>query len=159
MLGTSGGVKSLEDTTLGNPHQSSRVQAVVDWFGPTDFLKMDEQLNESGVEHLMRHSASQSPEAELLSKDLKDVPELVKEADPESYVSSDDPPFFIQHGLDDNLVPYQGSVVLARKLGKFLGYRKVFLELFSATGHGGDAFGTKENLNRVFSFLDTYLKQ
>jgi len=107
----------------------------------------------------MQHSDCQSPEAELLGKNLKDVPELVKEADPESYISSDAPPFLIQHGLEDNLVPYQGSVLLARRLGKVLGYKRVFLELFPATGHGGEAFRTEENLNRVFSFLDKYLKQ
>ncbi len=62
MLGTSGEVKSLENLTLGNPDQSSRVQAVVDWFGPTDFLRMDAQLKESGVENPQLHSVLDSPE-------------------------------------------------------------------------------------------------
>jgi hypothetical protein len=31
----------------------------------------------------MQHSVCQSPEAEILGKDLKDVPELVKEAHPD----------------------------------------------------------------------------
>jgi acetyl esterase/lipase len=158
MLGTSGDVKDLDDLTLGNPAQSSRVQAVVDWFGPTNFLKMDEQLRESGVENPQSHSVPDSPESELIGKNLEDAPQLVNESNPETYVSSDDPPFFIQHGLEDNLVPYQGSVLLARKLGKMLGYKKVSLELFSATRHGGEAFGTEENLNKVFTFLDKYLQ-
>ena len=49
MLGTSAGVETLEDRSMGNPDQPSNIQAVVDWFGPTDFLKMDEQLAESGL--------------------------------------------------------------------------------------------------------------
>lgn len=159
LLGTSGDVKELEDSTLGNPDQPSSVQAVVDWFGPTDFLKMDEQLKESGVENPMRHSVPESPESELIGKNLEDAPKLVKESNPETFVSSDDPPFLIQHGLEDNLVPYQGSVLLARKLGKVLGYKKVSLELFPGTRHGGEAFVTEENLNRVFTFLDRYLKK
>jgi acetyl esterase/lipase len=159
VLGTSGDVKSLEDLTLGNPDQSSRVQVVIDWFGPTDFLRMDEHLKESGVENPQRHSISDSPESELIGKNLEDAPELVKESNPETYVSPDDPPFFIQHGLEDNLVPYQGSVQLARKLGKILGYKQVSLELFPATRHGGEAFLTEENINRVFTFLDRYLKE
>lgn len=159
LLGTSGSVKSLEDSTLGNLDQSSQVQAVVDWFGPTDFLKMDEQLKESGVANPFRTSTPNSPASLLLGKNLEDVPELAKEADPDTYISADAPPFFIQHWLEDNMVPYQGSVLLARKLGNVLGYEKVFLELFPANGHGGPAFGTKENLNRVFTFLDKYLKQ
>ena len=36
LLGTTGGVKEFEGTR-GNLEQSSRVQAVVDWFGPADF--------------------------------------------------------------------------------------------------------------------------
>ena len=44
MLGVSAGIPELEDLSLGNPDQPSNVQAVVSWFGPTDFLKMDEQL-------------------------------------------------------------------------------------------------------------------
>ena len=39
LLGTSGDVKDLEGTQ-GETDPSSRVQAVVDWFGPTDVAKM-----------------------------------------------------------------------------------------------------------------------
>jgi acetyl esterase/lipase len=42
MAGVSAGIAGLEDVALGNPDQPSHVQAVVDWFGPTDFLKMEE---------------------------------------------------------------------------------------------------------------------
>src|SRR5262245_50032586 len=39
LLGTSGDVDELEGEA-GNLDQSSRVQVVVDWFGPTDFTRM-----------------------------------------------------------------------------------------------------------------------
>jgi len=157
LVGTSGDVKALEDPSQGNPEQSSRVQAVVNWFGPTDFLKMDDHLKASGVKKPMKHSTPDSPESKLIGKNLEDAPELVKEANPDSYVSADDPPFLIQHGLEDNLVPYQGSVILVRKLGDVLGHENVSLELFPATRHGGPAFGSEENLERVFRFLDKHL--
>ena len=48
MLGTSAGVKELEDFSLGNPDQPCDIQAVVDWFGPTNFLTMDVLLTERG---------------------------------------------------------------------------------------------------------------
>jgi acetyl esterase/lipase len=158
LLGTSGGVQELEDFSLGNPGQSSRVQAVVDWFGPTDFLKMDEQLKESGVKNPQTHSIPDSPESELIGKNLEDAPELVRAANPETYVTPDDPPFFIQHGLIDNLVPYQQSVSLAEKLEQVIGKDKVTLEILPETGHGGPNFHTPQNLNKVFGFLDKYLK-
>jgi acetyl esterase/lipase len=159
MVGTSGDVKELEDLSQGNPEQSSRIQAVVDWFGPTDFLRMDEHLKASGVAKPMPHSTPDSPESKLLGKNLEEAPELVKAANPCTYISADDPPFLIQHGMEDNLVPYQGSVGLARKLGDVLGYDKVSLELFAATRHGGPAFGSEENLDRVYRFLDKHLKE
>jgi len=159
LVGTSGDVKALEDLSQGNPEESSRVQAVVDWFGPTDFLKMDDHLKASGVKMPMKHSTPDSPESKLLGKNLEDAPELVKEADPDTYVSSDDPPFLIQHGLEDNLVPYQGSVLLARNLGDVLGHENVSLELFPATRHGGPAFGSEENLERVYRYLDKHLME
>jgi len=159
MLGTSGNVKELDDLSLGNPSQSSLVHAVVDWFGPTDFLKMDEQLKESKVKNPQIHSISDSPESELIGKNLSDAPELVQFANPETYITSDDPPFFIQHGLIDNLVPYQQSVNLAKKLVAVIGKEKVTIELLPETGHGGPNFEKPENIEKVFRFIDKYCKQ
>ena len=108
----------------------------------------------------MHHSIAGSPESNLLGKNIVQVPELVEEADPTTWVSSDDAPFFIHHGIEDNLVPYQVSVILALKLGKSLCSDIVHMELFPATGHGNwSAFYTKENIDKIFSFLDFYLKE
>ena len=41
MLGTTGGVKELEGSSLGSTGVSSRVQAVCDWCGPSDFTVID----------------------------------------------------------------------------------------------------------------------
>jgi acetyl esterase/lipase len=158
LLGTSGDVKELEDLMMGNSDYSSCVQAVIDWFGPTDFLKMDEQLKESMVKNPQVHSTPDSPESELIGKNLTDAPELVRAANPETYITPDDPPFFIQHGQIDNLVPYQQSVNLASKLSAIIGTKKVTLELFPESGHGGPAFSTEQNINKVFVFLNQYIK-
>ncbi len=158
LLGTSGDVKNLEDLSQGNPLQSSRVQAVVDWFGPTDFLKMDDQLKESNVKNAQTHLLPNSPESELIGKNLIEAPNLVKNANPETYVSKDDPPFFIEHGKIDHLVPYQQSVNLAKSLSSVIGKDKVTLEILENNDHGGPGFTTKSNLDKVFTFLDRYLK-
>jgi acetyl esterase/lipase len=158
LLGTSGDIIELEDPIMGNPDHSSRVQAVVDWFGPTDFLKMDEQLKESMVKNPQVHSVPDSPESLLIGKNITDAPELVRSTNPETYITPDDPPFFIQHGQIDNLVPYQQSVNLASKLSAIIGTEKVTLELFPDSGHGGTAFSNEQNLNKIFVFLDRYMK-
>ena len=158
LLGTSGSVQELEDLTMGNPAKSSRIQAVVDWFGPTDFLKMDSQLKESKVKNPQLHSIPDSPESELIGKNLTDAPDFVRIANPETYVTTDDPPFFIQHGAIDHLVPYQQSANLASKLESVIGKEKVTFELLENNDHGGPGFTTEQNINKVFTFLDQHLK-
>jgi acetyl esterase/lipase len=86
LLGTSGDVKELEGKG-GNPEQSSRVQAVVDWFGPTDFLQMGGS-----------HNDAKSPESQLLGGAVQENKEKAAKANPITYVSKDDPPFLIMHG-------------------------------------------------------------
>ena len=158
LIGTSGNVRELEDLSMGNPTQSSRVLAVVDWFGPTDFLKMDEQLKASGVKNPQTHSIPDSPESQLIGKNLADAPELVRKVNPETYITPDDPPFLIQHGRIDHLVPYQQSENLAAKLTSVIGKDKVTFELLENNDHGGPGFTTDQNINKVFTFLDKYLK-
>lgn len=157
LAGTSGDVKELEDMSMGNANQSSRVMAVVDWFGPTNFLLMDEQLKETGNGKPDKSEAN-SMLSKVLGQKITEIPEKVKMANPESYITSDDPPFLIQHGTKDPIVPTQQSVLFYEKLVKVLGKEKVTLHLLEGVHHGGKEFETPENLQIVFSFLDKILK-
>lgn len=157
LAGTSGGVKELEDLNLGNAAYSSNVQAVVDWFGPTDFLMMDPQLKETG-NGTPDHSEANSPESRVLGQKITEIPAKVKLANSETYITKDDPPFFIEHGTKDHLVPTQQSENFYEKLVAILGEQKVTLTLLEGAGHGGPQFESKENLDAVFNFLDTTLK-
>jgi acetyl esterase/lipase len=160
MLGVSAGVEELEDLTLGNPEQPSTVQAVVVWFGPTDFLKMDEQLRERGMppQPGMEHSSANSPESLLLGARITEVPDLVRAANPETYITSSAPPFFLQHGTHDDTVPVQQSIHFASKLVEVLGGEKVRLELLEGAGHADPQFETAENVRKVLDFLDEHLR-
>lgn len=160
MLGTSAGVQELEDLTLGNAEQRSDVQAVVAWFAPTDFLKMDEQLTESGLPPVagMEHSAADSPESLLLGEQITKIPELVKAANPETYVTSSAPPSFLEHGTMDDVVPVQSSISLAAKLEQVLGKKRVKLELLEGAGHGDPRFDAPENVKKVLNWLDQRLR-
>lgn len=111
MLGTSGDVEALEGS-LGWNDRSSRVQAVVDFFGPTNFIAMTEQPSR------MDHAAPDSPESQLIGGPVLEHPERVRSVDPFTYVSADDPPFLIVHGDEDPLVPRHQSVILAEALDK-----------------------------------------
>ncbi len=160
MAGVTAGIVELEDMSLGNPQQAAHVQAVVDWFGPTDFLKMDEQLTASGLkpEPGEEHSGPDSPESRLLGRQITLAPELVRAANPESYIRPGAPPFLIQHGTRDGTVPFQQSVNMAEKLTRVLGKEKVERNLLDGAGHGGPEFQTPENIRKVFNFLNRHLK-
>lgn len=160
MLGTSAGVIELEDLSLGNPSQPCNVQAVVAWFGPTDFLKMDEQLAESGMPSPpgMEHNAADSPESLLLGEQITKIPDKVQAANPETYILPTAPPFFLQHGTQDALVPFQQSVNLAAKLERVLGKDNVTLELLQGAGHADPRFESPENVKKVLDWLDRILK-
>ena len=160
MLGVSAHVLELQDPSLGNADQPCHVQAVVTWFGPTDFLKMDEYLIERGLTSLpgMEHNAADSPESLLLGQKITEVPGRVKAANPETYITTDSPPFFIQHGVQDPVVPVQMSIHLAAKLEQVIGKDKVRLELLESAGHGDPQFETPENVKKVLDWLDQHLK-
>ena len=157
LAGTSGDVKELEDLSLGNANQTSRVQAVVDWFGPTNFLLMDGQLKETG-NGKSDHSDVNSPESKLMGQKITEIPSKVQLANPETYITKDDPPFLIEHGTKDQLVPTQQSINFAAKLTPVLGKEKVTIHLLEDARHGGPQFETKENLELVFQFLNAVLK-
>ena len=143
MVGTAGGVKEFEvGENLG---VSSRVQAVVDWYGPTDFLQMD-----------LAHHRPDSPEARLLGCPIDACADQVQAASPISYIDPGDPPFFIQHGTADGTVPHGQSQLLHDAL-RLRGVTSMFQPIDGA-GHGGGPFETPGNLAQIDGFLDTFLK-
>ena len=160
MLGTSAGVPELEDLRMGNQDQPNHVQAVVSWYGPTNFLKMDEQLAASGLapEAGRRHNGTNSPESLLLGRKITRTPARVKASNPETYIQPTTPPFFLQHGTKDAIVPVQQSIEFAEKLVKAIGSQKVRLELLKGAEHADPRFESPENVKKVLDFLDQHLK-
>ena len=161
MLGTSAGIPELEDLGMGNPEQPSNVQVVVSWFGPTDFLKMDEQLAANGFypPEDQLHNGENSPESLLLGQKITEIPERVKAANPETYIKLGNPPFYLQHGTNDCVVPVQQSINFAKKLSKVLGEDQVKLELIQEAEHADPRFESPENVKKVLDFLDRYLNK
>jgi len=81
LLGTAGGVEEFD---VGpNTGVSSRVQAVCDFFGPTDFAKM------SRFWSTMDHDAPDSPESKLIGGPVQEHKDNVQRANPITYVTKD----------------------------------------------------------------------
>ncbi|MFB3788642.1 MAG: alpha/beta hydrolase fold domain-containing protein [bacterium] len=145
MLGVTGGVAEFEKG--GNLDQSSRVQAVCDWFGPTDFTLMNKFPGD------MDHDAPDSPESQLIGGPVQENKEKAQRANPISYVTADDPPFLIMHGDQDPLVPIHQSELLdaaLRQAGAAVTFHAV-----QGAGHG---FQEPKLDRMVLEFFDRHLK-
>jgi acetyl esterase/lipase len=151
-VGTSGDVKEMEGD-LGNPGVSSRVQAVVDWFGPTDFTLMASQ---SGPRSMIQHDNANSPESNLLGGPVQEKRDLAKTANPLTYVNKDCPPFLIMHGDNDQVVPLGQSVILAKALVD--AGVEVTMKTIAGAGHEGPQFRSAESQRLVGEFLNRHLK-
>ncbi len=132
---------------------SSRVQAVCDWYGPTDLLSMP--ANVLGNGRTLEDLAS-SNGAKLLGKTVRDDPELAKQASALYHVSPDDPPFLIMHGEEDPAVPLDQSSRLYAALQDSKVASK--LHVVAGAGHGGKEFQTPDIRQTIVEFFDGVLR-
>lgn len=150
LLGTSGGEASFETDT--NFDFSSRVNLVIDWFGPTELHLMNKHAVPGST---MDHDAPNSPESRLVGGPIQEKPfiSIARKASPVSYVSADDPGFLIVHGDQDKLVSYKQSVVLHRALLK--AGVKSDLQIVKGGNHGFRLGEKKADLlaQEAFEFL------
>jgi acetyl esterase/lipase len=145
MLGTTGKEDGFEGKG-GNPDQSSRVQAVVSFFGPTNFITKDwsDEVEKTFL-------------IPLLGASYKEKPALYKKVSPIAYVTKDSPPFLFFHGTKDTLVGLRHSKELAAKLKK-AGVSAKVVEL-EGGGHGNWSQKTwSQTLEQTVAFFDKTLK-
>lgn len=153
LLGTSGGVADLEGSVGGNGEYSSRVSAVVDWYGPSDLTTIDAQALPCST---LDGSLASAPHNKLIGCVNATCPEAARRASPVSYVSADDPPFFVVHGTNDCVVPPLQSQELHDALVA-AGVPST-LTFLQGAGHGGAVFTDATYLPRLEAFLDARLK-
>ncbi|MCX6093472.1 MAG: alpha/beta hydrolase fold domain-containing protein [Candidatus Bipolaricaulota bacterium] len=146
MLGVTDGSEGLEGTS-GDLSLSSRVQAVVDYYGPTD-LTVFGQTPDPAILAFLDGTCAQEPLA-------------CWQASPIKYASSDDPPFLIVHGTNDARVPFQQSVAFRDAL-QAVGVEVEFLALEGA-GHGwwtnsaADRYYYETALSAAVAFFSKHL--
>ena len=137
----------------GEEATSSRVQAVCDWFGPSELMTMPP--NNVGNGRTAEDGAN-SNGAKLLGATVREVPKLAADASGIDHVTSDDPPFLIMHGDKDPGVPLEQSQKLhARLVNVGVGSR---LHVVEGAGHGGKQFSTDESRSLVAQFFKRTLK-
>ncbi|MFV0446128.1 MAG: serine hydrolase, partial [Planctomycetaceae bacterium] len=150
LLGTTGDVAELEGTVGGNLDQSSRVDAVIDYFGPTDFILRSKT-------HPERANAPESGTAKLLGGGADQQTELARLASPVTHVTPDDPPMLVLHGDKDKTVYLDQSLRLQevyRQAGLPLALR-----IIKGAGHGGNRLFSGPQREPVVDFLDRELRR
>jgi len=148
LIGTSGDVKEFD--VGANLDQSSRVQAVCDYYGPTDFTVFVTTPNYES------HATDSSPEAKLIGGAVMQNKDKAARVNPITYVGKDDPPFLIVHGDKDGTVPLNQSQLLFEALKK--SEVSAHFHTIHGAGHGGPGFAGKNIDDMVSTFFDERLK-
>jgi acetyl esterase/lipase len=146
LLGTAADVKEFD--VGAHLDQSSKVQAVVDFFGPAELHTMGREWS------TMKHDEPDSPESRLLGGPIQENLEKSRKASPMTYVSKNAPPFLIVHGDKDPLVPYDQSV----RFEKALKEAGVEVSFYTVKGGGHGGFRDPAVDERVAEFFDKRLK-
>ncbi len=131
-------------------NKDSLVQAVIDYYGPTDLAAF---ATTPGFE---RHGDASSPESLLLGGKVSEKLDMAKKANPITFVSKSDPPFYVVHGSADRTVsPNQSELLIAalKKTGV-----PVESEVLEGAGHGGRQFTEAGLLDRLGAWLGKVLK-
>jgi acetyl esterase/lipase len=154
MLATTSDRPEFEGLELGNPQFSSAVKAVVDFYGPTDLLKMDEQ--KLPCYPGLSANASYMPPSLLMGCPIQQCREKTATSNPINYIEPTDPPFLIMQGQLDCLTPWQQSKILYDALiAKGV---DATLVLLPTAQHADAQFNEPKYQQMVDEFLDRTMK-
>ena len=145
LVGVTNGNADLEGEVGEHSEQSSDVQAIVDLYGPTNFLTILPQSTPHGLS--VRVPALQL----LLGSRPEENETLARLASPVFHVDQSDPPLLLIHGDQDPQVPINQSHELH---GKYKSLNlPVQFEVIHGGAHGGKQFYDADRLSLVEEFL------
>ena len=148
MSGLTTGIELFEEDIYRS--YSSEVKGVIDFYGPTDITRMNDELS------TQNHMEPDSPEGYLIGrKNVAENPRLAEPTIVMNYVTMgrEIPPVLICHGTNDELVPFGQSCMLYEKL-KECGKKAVFYAIEGAH-HGGSEFWSNRMLDIIEKFVKT----
>lgn len=142
LVGVTNGNRELEGRIGDYLDQSSRIDAIVSFYGASNLQSILGQSTEFGL-------TVRIPALKLLLGDLPEkTPALAKLASPVAHLDKADPPLLLLHGDADPQMPHAQSVEFAKA------YRaRVKLITLPGSKHGGPEFYDAANLKLVAEFL------
>ena len=150
LVGVTADQKQLSGDLGEHTAQSSRVAAIIDLYGPTNFTTILQQSTVHGLG--VRIPALQL----LLGGQPEDKPDLARLASPVFHVDPGDPPLLIIHGDQDVQVPINQSHELHALYKQH--NLPVHFEVIHGGAHGGKSFYNDAAINLMRRFLDEHVK-
>lgn len=144
LVGVTNGNRELEGS-VGVAGVSSDVQAIVSFFGMSDFTTILQQSTPHGLS--VRVPALQA----LLGGQPSEKPDLARLASPVFQVNAKSPPLLLIHGDEDPQAPFEQSREMEAAYKK-AGARVQF-EVIRGGGHGGEKFFDDKRIALVKEFL------
>jgi acetyl esterase/lipase len=151
VVGTANGHAELEGGLGEHRGQSSDVHAIVSYFAATNLTSILAQSTPFGLN--IREPAL----VRLLGAAPKDAEQLARLASPVFQVTAGDPPLLLLHGDQDPQMPINQSHELEGAYERH-GLDAELIVVHGAA-HGGDAFYSPENVERVARFLNAHLRR
>ncbi len=162
MAAVTGDAPEMEGS-VGVTGVSSRVQAAIAFYPPTNFITMDfwalrkcdpagNRLGGPGGAAC--HDSESSPESRLLGCAIQTCPDRVRAASPMRYITDADPPIMILHGGSDQLVPHNQGEELYMALNKAC-KDAIFISLPKAPHGNWNGFLTNDALREAATMRST----
>lgn len=139
--------------------QTCQIRAVINQYGPTDFLTPHAQYDASGYPRL----SAPDPESlgavdALVGTQMANIPNMMRFLNPLDNVHAAIPPVLIQHGRYDPVIPYQQGTELYNKIVNICGEDRAQLDISEVYTHADPGYADKQSVENIFSFLATHLK-
>jgi acetyl esterase/lipase len=152
MAAVTGDAPELEGA-VGTTGVSSRVQAAVAFYPPTNFLTMDAWAIRKCSGGAC-HDSEISPESQLVGCAIQTCPDKVRAASPMQYITAADPPIMILHGDSDQSVPHNQGEGLYMALNKAC-KDAIFISLPKAPHGNWNGFLTNDALREAATMRST----
>jgi acetyl esterase/lipase len=152
MAAVTGDAPEMEGA-VGTTGVSSKVQAAVAFYPPTNFVTMDAWAIQKCAGSACHDSAT-SPESRLVGCAIQTCPDKVKAASPLQYITPADPPIMILHGDSDQSVPHNQGEQLYMALNKAC-KDAIFISLPKAPHGNWNGFLTNTALREAATMRST----
>jgi acetyl esterase/lipase len=147
MLGVTGKKDGFEGEG-SNAEQSSAVQAVVSFFGPTDF-----------TQPVWRKDVCERHLMPFLGGTAQEKADVYRRASPLTYAGKNAPPFLFVHGTADDIVPIQQSEEMVEKLRQVGVSARLIRVPGEGHGWGWSHDDRLTSLAHMMDFFDKTLKR